>query len=616
MRTDGDTFPIEISLGETDAEDDDPCIGGGLVVCFLRDRTESAAAEVAAVADTGFEPWETTESLAAIIESAPLIVFAVDADGIIQVSTGGGLKALGYEPGATVGQSIHTTYPDRADIYEHYVRALAGEEFRVSVGIGDRFYDTQYRPLYTADGVFKGSLGVSTDITAQIDSEQALRVLAATDAVTGLASRSQTEHELAGVFDSGGPLTLLLVDLDDFKDINDSHGHAVGDVVLRRIGARMRRIVGSASILGRLGGDELVVGLHSDDPLEVSSIADKILGEIARPMRIEVDADGQPTELDVSITASIGIAVAPMDGDSPSSLLTHADSAMYAAKRSGRASHRFYRADADRAGRRLQVSTRLRSAIKAGALDVEFQPICRLAEGKVVGFEALARWNDAQLGPVSPDEFIALAESSPLIDDLFDLVLNRSMAAAATWNAERSPADGLVSLSINVAARQLRDPGLPDQIMRAADAVGLPYGCVAVELTETAVMENAARTWGVLRAISSAGIRVLIDDYGVGYSNMARLGELSGAGILEGIKIDRTFVVDLPAARAKTLLTMFLTMTRSLGVSAVAEGIESAEQLGTLLDLGCVVGQGWHFAKPMSEDSAVQLILGGGMINK
>ncbi|NMN98941.1 putative bifunctional diguanylate cyclase/phosphodiesterase [Antrihabitans stalactiti] len=608
LRSDGEMLPLEVSMSETDA--DDPALGGGYVVAFARSRMESSGAP--AIADS--DSWETFESVTAILESAPVLVFAVDTAGIIRVSTGGVLKDLGFQPGQLIGESIHTVYADRPDIYANNMRALSGEEFRVRVAIGPHIYDTQYRPLFTAGGALKGSLGITTDVTAQVVSEQALRMLAETDAVTGLGSRGQIEQELAAAFDSGGPLTLLLVDLDDFKDINDSHGHLVGDVVLRRIGGRMRRIVGSTAILGRLGGDELIVGLHSDDLLEVSSIADKILGEISRPMRIEVDAGEQMTELDVSITASIGIAVAPMDGDSPSSLLTHADSAMYAAKRSGRASHRFYRADADRAGRRLQVSTRLRSAIKSGALDVEFQPICRLADGKVAGFEALARWNDARLGPVSPDEFIALAESSPLIDDLFDLVLHRSLEAAAAWNAGRGSSADFVSININVAARQLRDPGLPDQIIRAADAVGLPYGCVAIELTETAVMENAARTWGVLRAISGAGIRVLIDDYGVGYSNMARLGELSGAGILEGIKIDRTFVADLPTDRAKTLLTMFLTMTRSLGVSAVAEGIESDEQLRTLLGLGCVIGQGWHFAKPMSRDSAVQLILDGGMI--
>ena len=608
LRSDGGMLPLEVSMSETDT--DDPAFGGGYVVAFARSRTESN--EAPAIAD--FESWETFESVTAILESAPVLVFAVDTAGIIRVSTGGVLKDLGFQPGQLIGESIHAVYADRPDIYANNMRALAGEEFRVRVAIGSHIYDTQYRPLFTTGGAFKGSLGITTDVTAQVVSEEALRMLAETDAVTGLGSRGQIEQELAAAFDSGGPLTLLLVDLDDFKDINDSHGHAVGDVVLRRIGARMRRIVGSTAILGRLGGDELIVGLRSDDPLEVSSIADEILSEISRPMRIEVDAEEPMTELDVSITASIGIAVAPMDGDSPSSLLTHADSAMYAAKRSGRASHRFYRADADRAGRRLQVSTRLRSAIKSGDLDVEFQPICQLADGKVAAFEALARWNDAHLGPVSPDEFIALAESSPLIDDLFDLVLRRSLEAAAAWNAGRSTSADFVSININVAARQLRDPGLPDQIIRAADAVGLPYGCVAIELTETAVMENAARTWGVLRAISSAGIRVLIDDYGVGYSNMARLGELSGAGILEGIKIDRAFVADLPSDRAKTLLTMFLTMTQSLGVSAVAEGIESDEQLRTLLELGCVIGQGWHLAKPMSGDRAVQLILDGGMI--
>ncbi|MFH5208493.1 putative bifunctional diguanylate cyclase/phosphodiesterase [Antrihabitans sp. NCIMB 15449] len=423
---------------------------------------------------------------------------------------------------------------------------------------------------------------------------------------------------MAELLSDGEPLALLLIDLDDFKDINDSHGHAMGDRVLHRVGTRIRKTAPARSIIGRLGGDELVVGLRTADVDQAAAVASSIIDAISRPMRINFDVAGQPIRLDISVTASVGIAVAPGDGVSIATLLTRADSAMYAAKRSGRAAHRFYRADADRASRRLKVSTRLRKAVTSGSLDVEFQPIVDLTASRITGFEALARWNDTQLGPVGPDEFIALAENSPLIDELFDLVLDRSLRAAATWNSQidaatatpRAKGGELLTVGVNVAARQLRDRTLPNRIVDAAARAGLTPSCVVLELTETALMDDSGRSRAVIGALRDAGIRALIDDYGIGYSNMARLSDLSATGLLDGIKIDRTFVSDLPTDRAVTLLEMFVTMTKALGVSAIAEGIESDEQLTLLTSLGYRFGQGWRFAKPMSADAAARFTLG------
>ena len=610
QRGDGSTAPIEAGISSTSAT---PGATGGpeLIIAFIRDpdrRGPGAPRKPFVPVPTEQPAPDIADRITEVLEWAPVIIFTIGLDGIIRMSTGGGLSRIGVQSGELVGRSVFSLRPDRADLTANYQRALAGERFRSRVELEERDWETQYQPLYDEVGELRGTIAISMDITAQVVSERALRLLAETDTVTGLASRSHTEDTLAEVLATGRPLVLMLVDLDDFKDINDSHGHAIGDRVLHRVGMLLRSTVPAGSILGRLGGDELVVGIPDCKLEDADQLARRILEAISNPMHIDLELVDDEVDVDVAVTASVGIAIAPADGDTISSLLTRADSAMYAAKRSGRSSHRFYRADADRASRRLAVSTRLRSAIKAGELGVEYQPVHDLTNSAIVSFEALARWNDATLGPVSPDEFIALAERSPLIDEIFELVLHQSLATAAAWNSTRDPSS-LVSISVNIAARQLRHASLSGRIISAADAVGLPPSCVTLELTETALMDEGPRTRRVLGELRDAGIRVWMDDYGVGYSNMARLGDLSAAGILDGVKIDRTFVADLPTARAETLLRMFFTMTESLGVTAVAEGIESLDQLQVLRRLGYRYGQGWHFAKAMTATAAVQLVL-------
>ncbi|NMN98551.1 putative bifunctional diguanylate cyclase/phosphodiesterase [Antrihabitans stalactiti] len=610
QRGDGTTAPIEAGISSTRVPRG---ANGGpeLIVAFIRDpdRRGPGAPRKPFIPLTAEQPPEDFgDRIAEVLEWAPVIIFTVGLDGIIRMSTGGGLARIGVRTGELVGRSIFSLRPERDDLTANYQRALAGERFRSRVVLEERDWETQYQPLYDEVGELRGTIAISMDVTAQVVSERALRLLAETDTVTGLASRSHTEDLIAEVLATGRSLVLMLVDLDDFKDINDSHGHTVGDKVLHRVGMLLQATVPAGSILGRLGGDELVVGIPDSGLEDAEPIARRILDAISHPMHIDLELVDEALNLEVAVTASVGIAMAPADGDTISSLLTRADSAMYAAKRSGRSAHRFYRADADRASRRLAVSTRLRNAIKAGELSVEYQPVHDLTDSTIVGFEALARWNDDTLGSVSPDEFIALAERSPLIDEIFELVLHQSLATAAVWNSTHD-SSSLVGISVNIAARQLRDTSLPGRIVGAADAVGLPPSCVTLELTETALMDEGPRTLRVLSALRDAGIRVWMDDYGVGYSNMARLGDLSAAGILDGVKIDRTFVADLPTARAETLLRMFFTMTESLGVTAVAEGIENDEQLQVLRRLGYRYGQGWHFAKSMPATAAVQLVL-------
>lgn len=263
----------------------------------------------------------------------------------------------------------------------------------------------------------------------------------------------------------------------------------------------------------------------------------------------------------------------------------------------------------DWTARRLSISTRIRHAIASGAITTEFQPVVRIRDRSIVGCEALARWNDPLLGTVCPSEFIALIEASPLIDDLFDTVLHQALAAAFTWQSD-SAAHPPAWVSVNVSARQLRNPALPGKILRAVSEVGLPTDLLTLELTETAILEPDPITDCALHTLRDAGIGFHLDDFGVGYSNMARLGELIAKGVLRSVKIDRQLVQPLPDNDARSLLNALRTITHAVGLDVIAEGVESIAQLDSLTSLGYDYAQGWLFHRAMPAHAARTLILG------
>ncbi len=547
--------------------------------------------------------WDSQERLSDIVSAVPLLVFAIDLDGIIRVVTGGSLAQIGIEPEQLVGGNVFELYADRVALCADIRRALAGEHFTTVTESAGRTLEITFTPGHGPDGALAGTLGVSIDITERVRVQQSLQHLAETDSVTGLSSRRFAEAALDRALADDAPLSLLLIDLDDFKDVNDTHGHALGDQVLQRMGERLQAAVPDALLIGRMGGDELVITVGDGDGEAVSRIADDLLSAIARPL--VVPAGTTPGEVDVSITASMGIAVAPRDGTTATALLARADTAMYTAKRSGGAAYRFYDRRTDGARRRLTVATKLRRAVARREIHPAFQPLRVLSSRRIIGFEALARWNDPELGQVSPAEFITLAEKSPLIDDLFDTMLDQAMAAAVDWGANSLQRR---FLGINLATRQLRDRSLAARIAATAATHGFPLDRLYIELTETAMMDDDDKAYRTLLSISDAGISVYIDDFGVGYSNISRLTDLSAAGILDGVKIDRRFVADPGSPRAASLLRLFRRMGEAFGVDTVLEGIETEEQLQVAADLGFRLGQGWHIGRPMSAEAALHLL--------
>lgn len=548
--------------------------------------------------------------VAQFLRAVPAIVFAIDLKGTITFASGSGLRQLGFESNQLVGHNVYDLYPDRADIRDEFIRATSGDKFRLQSTLGDRIFDTQYRPLFDQRGDLEGSLGISVDVTELVHTQRSLRQMALTDAVTGLASRTHVETMLDALLSGSRMVSVLLVDIDGFRDVNDTHCHAVGDEVLRQIGARLRAALPSDSIVGRFGGDQFAVAIQETDTRRITEYADGLLTQVARPLQVYLTVDSAPVRTEVRLSASIGIAVANTHASpSAASLLSRADSASHVAKRSGGGTHTFYSADHDRSGRRLSVSTRIRRAIAAGDITTEFQPIVRIEDRSIAGCEALARWTDPILGRVSPSEFIPLIESSPLIDDLFDTVLHQALSAALAWQSEPA-ARPPVWVSVNLSARQLRNPALPDMILRAVSEVGLPMDLLTLELTETAILEPDPITDRTLRILREAGIGFHLDDFGVGYSNMARLGELIAKGVLRSVKIDRQLVQPLPDDDARSLLNALRTMTHALGLDVIAEGVETDAQLDALKSLGYDYAQGWLFHRAMPACAARTLILG------
>ena len=401
------------------------------------------------------------------------------------------------------------------------------------------------------------------------------------DELTGLANRRlfarQLEDRLATT-----PVSLLLLDLDRFKEVNDTLGHEVGDRLLRVVGERICEASPSGSLVARLGGDEFAVLLPNADDFDSRACATLLRDALARPMVLG--------GFSVAVDASVGIAAGGV-GETAVTMLRWADLAMYAAKHS-RAGVEAYRAELDQQdSSRLGLLADLRVAVAAGTLEVAYQPKVDLRSGTVIGVEALARWNHPVLGPVTPDEFIPLAEHSTLITPLTLLVLRRALADGERWRATA----GEFSVAVNISPRSLLDPGFIDDVARELARVDLPPSSLILEITETNLMTDPERAITALQALREIGVRLSVDDLGTGYSSLAYLQRLP----IDEIKIDRSFLSSFSEPSAQAVVGTIVDLGHRLGKQVVAEGVEVSASLDVLRLLGCDCAQGYWIARPM-----------------
>lgn len=451
-------------------------------------------------------------------------------------------------------------------------------------------------------GELAGIAGVLRDLSDRKAMEARLAHEATHDPLTGLPNRvlllDRLETALAHRRRSGHELAVLFCDLDRFKVVNDSLGHALGDRVLVALSSRLRRAVSSRHTVARFGGDEFVVLLEElEGPEEAMAITAELLEAIGRPIEVAGER--------FVVTASIGVTI-PDDASGAEDLLRDADAAMYRAKASGRArAVRFEPSMREAALDRFAVEHTLRRALDGDELTVQLQPLVSLDDGRIAGFEALVRWDHPGRGRLLPDEFLGIAEEAGLLGDVGARVLDLALAALAQLDGAR-PADAApLRMSINLSAPELSDPALVDRIAGACERHGIEPSRVDLELTEHSLMddvEGAVRQLGRLR---SAGHRVAVDDFGTGYSSLAYLRSLP----LDSLKIDRTFVAGLGANRADdAIVGAIIALSAPLRLEVVAEGVEDATQLDALRALGCALVQGYHLARPLDLPAAVALV--------
>ncbi|HEX5656482.1 MAG TPA: EAL domain-containing protein [Polyangiales bacterium] len=516
---------------------------------------------------------------------------------------------LGYETlGDTPDEWFARVHPEDLP---NLRAAFAGQDARVACEHRVRRKDGSWRwvlaraSLDIAEGQATRIAGWLSDIQDRKRSEDQLRHHAFHDPLTGLPNRAlfmdRLGHALARARrNAAHRFAIVLLDLDRFKVVNDSLGHVAGDELLVSVGQRLESCLRPGDTVARLGGDEFMLLLEDVNGLEdARSVAERIQRALAVPLPLSGH--------DVTASASIGIAVGDGSVDEPHDLLRDADTAMYEAK--SRGSGQLISFDArmhDRVVERLHLENALRSAIERGELMVYYQPIIELRSRKVIGFEALARWRHPSLGYVAPIRFIPLAEETGLIAEIGAWVLTEAAKEARRLQT-LFPHAGPLSMHVNMSVRQMQqDPALLDRVDQALAVSQLPANLLTVEITESVIMEESEKGQRLLAALRSRGIKVCMDDFGTGYSSLSYLHKFR----VDSLKIDISFVRDLtdPESGRSEIVRTILSLANTLGLSVVAEGIETRGQLERLVELGCGEGQGFLFSPPVDAASIEALL--------
>ncbi|GAB4346235.1 MAG: hypothetical protein Kow006_04440 [Gammaproteobacteria bacterium] len=583
----GEAVPVEVSASALEVE------GTATVQLILRDLSERRRAE------------ERLRQHAEVFRSIAEGVIITDADQRILAVNPAFTRITGYSEEEVLGNkpgllrsgrhdrdfylalwaSIHETGQWQGEIWN---RRKCGEIYPQLLTIS---------AVKDAEGRVVNYIGVFADISRVKESERRLEHLAHHDPLTDLPNRllfrARLEHAIQQARRKGRKLAVLFIDLDRFKHINDSLGHAVGDLLLTQVPQRMQVRVRQGDTLSRLGGDEFTVLLEDiDGTREAALVAEKLL----RGFEGVFEVEGR----EFYLTASIGIGLFPDDGEEAETLLRNADAAMYLAKEQGRNSYRFYTRELTAtAFERLSIESSLRRAIEREEFFLHYQPLVRISSGDLVGVEALVRWSHDGLGVVAPGKFIPLAEETGLIVPIGQWVLETACAQAQAWRDEGLP---LGRISVNVSGQQIRRSDLGKTVRGALEHSGLPGSCLELEITESSFMESNSSQLRALHELHALGVRIAIDDFGTGYSSLSRLKQLP----IDTLKIDRSFVRDIPQDPDDVAIAeAVIALARSLQLKVLAEGVENPEQRDFLRELGCDDAQGYLYAQPMAPDRLI-----------
>ncbi len=542
---------------------------------------------------------QRSRQFADIVEHIELPLLVTRADGspdegrlVVLLANPAALRLLEDRAGDVRGRPLRDLLPALAPLATRFVEvATTGRALRLDdLTLGGTGGDDR-RAVIDAFPLPGGLLAISLQDTTEVSqATQALRRQALHDALTGLPNRAQLDEvmraQVAAAQAAGHRVALLMMDLDQFKEVNDALGHGVGDRLLVAIAARLRSLLGPTTFVARLGGDEfavLMTGPHVDEEA-ARSTAEVVVTSLRAPFTVD--------DLRLQTNVSIGIALGPDHAADTDELVRRADVAMYIAKRSGTGSAT-YRPEADSSSvARLTLIGDLRDAVPAGQLVLHYQPVIDLARRTVVSTEALVRWQHPEHGLIMPDEFISLAALSGATRPMAHWVLREATRAAAAWQADGHD----VSVAVNLSVRNLFDRDLLGVTEAALEASGLPASQLIVELTESELMEDPSVGLAQFEAFQALGVRTSVDDFGTGYSSLTYLRDLP----LSEIKVDRSFVGAMHLrGGAFTIVRSMIDMGHNLGLEVVAEGVEHDDDVPTLTRLGCDRAQGFHFARPM-----------------
>lgn len=542
---------------------------------------------------------EQANTLSQALEQSPISVVLTNTHGIIEYVNGTFTKVTGYQLDEVKGQ--HTRMLKSGQTPKSKYQSLwdaitSGNpwqgELQNKKKNGDIFWEHAHiAPVLDSFGTPKHYLAVKQDITQHKEQEEKILYQAHFDSLTGLPNRFLSLDRLSQMLKDANrintKIAVLFLDLDDFKKVNDTLGHQVGDELLIQAAARLQNNLRDSDVIGRLGGDEFIILLnHVDDSTDISLLAQKLLDEFRSVFVLN--------QRELTSTISIGIAIYPTDSKTPAELLRQADSAMYHSKEQGRNTYNFFTQQMNQnITRRLKVEEQLRSALQRQELEVFFQPLVKIDSRKVIGAEALLRWNNGLLGHVPPDEFIPIAEQTGLINSIGDYVLDCTLKAASIWHKSDNEQ---LKIAINVSPRQFKDSSFTQKLKNKIEQYALPCTAIELEITEGVLLSGEAEIDKALDELNKLGVSISMDDFGTGYSSLSYLRSYP----FDTLKIDKSFINDITVDHSDLeLVSAAIAMGHGLNLKVIAEGIETEEQYQLLTALNCDYGQGYLFGKPV-----------------
>lgn len=558
-----------------------------------------------------------------IVNTSPDIIYILDPDGNFTFVNERIESLLGFSKEDLIGK--HYSFLVHHDDIEQakYVfnerrigsRASKNIELRLKCKneSGDRHFNTRTLPIelssvgmYSTDNAknksYLGTYGIARDVTERKQAEETINFQAYHDLLTKLPNRALLRDRLSLAISQAKrdneKLAVMFLDLDRFKNINDSLGHMIGDELLQQVSTRLKDCIREGDTLARFGGDEFTLLLPkiTHERKDATMLAEKITGALKKPFLI----DGH----ELYVSTSIGIALYPQDGTQIDSLIKHADIAMYHVKGQGKNGFQFYSNEMNAPYfEKLSLETGIHKALDNNEFELVYQPQINLRNGEIVGVEALLRWEHPEHGTISPCEFIPFAEESGMIVDIGHWVIETAAAELRKWQNHGLPP---IRMAINMCARQLMEPGIVKHIISTLRKHKLPGNCFEIEITENAIMDDMDSIIRKLNELSQFGITIAIDDFGTGYSSLSYLHKLP----IQTLKIDRTFLKESRINKGdNTIINTIVAMAKGLNLNVVAEGVETHAQLDYLREIDCSEAQGFLFGKPLPSDIISQLLI-------